>query len=77
MSAVINLRSIRHTMKRFKITYKDGQGSETQSCYMLGTNAEHAEMRFLDSLEEEGGNEGVEIISTCQVSVQDGIIKMA
>lgn len=63
-------------MKTFKIRYKDGQDSEIQTCIYRGHDAEHAEMRFLDSLEEEGGTKGVEIFSTCQVFIRDGIEKV-
>ena len=64
-------------MKRFKITYKEGQYSETQTCLMRGTNAEHAEERFFDSMEEEGGTQGLEILLTVQVVIKNGIVKMA
>ena len=64
-------------MKRFKITYRQGQHSETQTCLMNGYDAEHAEERFFDSMEEEGGTQGLEILSTVKIVVQDGIVKMA
>jgi hypothetical protein len=44
---------------------------------MNGYDAEHAEERFFDSMEEEGGTQGLEILSTVKIVVQDGIVKMA
>lgn len=63
-------------MKSFKIRYKEGPHSEILSTIYKGHDAEHAEERFLDSMEEEGGTEGLEIVSTCQISIQDGIEKV-
>lgn len=46
-------------MKLYCITYRDTPSSEQQTTTFRGHDAEHAENRFLDSLESEGGNEGV------------------
>jgi hypothetical protein len=63
-------------MKRYKITYKESRDSETQSCLMFGFNSKHAEERFIDSMEEEGGAQGLQILSVSQITVSNGITKL-
>ena len=55
-------------MKLFRITYRDTPSGEQQTTTFRGYDAEHAENRFLDSLESEGGNEGVivESVTLCR-----------
>lgn len=54
-------------MKLYCITYRDTPSSEQQTTTVHGYDAEHAENRFIDSLESEGGNEGVivESVTPC------------
>ena len=63
-------------MTRYKITYQESRGSETQSCIMFGFNSEHAETRFFDSMEEEGGTQGLQILSVSQVKITNGITQL-
>jgi hypothetical protein len=63
-------------MKRYKITYQESRDSETQSCLMFGFNSEHAESRFFDSMEEEGGTHGLQILSVSQITISNGITKL-
>ena len=63
-------------MKRYKITYRQSRDSETQSCLMFGFNAEHAEGRFIDSMEEEGGTQGLQVFSVSQITISNGITKL-
>jgi hypothetical protein len=44
---------------------------------MFGFNAEHAEERFFDSMEEEGGTQGLEVLSVSQVTIKNGITQLA
>jgi hypothetical protein len=64
-------------MKRYKITYRESRDSETQSCLMFGFDSEHAAERFFDSMEEEGGTQGLQILSVSQVTIKHGITKLA
>jgi hypothetical protein len=64
-------------MKRYKITYRESKDSETQSRLMFGFNSEHAEERFIDSMEEEGGTQGLQILSVSQITIKNGIAKLA
>jgi len=43
---------------------------------MFGFNAEHAESRFFDSMEEEGGTQGLQILSVSQITISNGITKL-
>jgi hypothetical protein len=52
-------------MKLYTITYSES--GETGTTPWHGLDAEHAENRFLDSLECQGGNEGVRILSVVEV----------
>ena len=53
-------------MKLFEITYTDSS-SETQKATFRGYNYEHAEERFLDSMDDEGGSDGVTVISVIPI----------
>jgi hypothetical protein len=50
-------------MKRYLITYRESRDSETQTCTFRGYDAGHAEERFVDSCAEEGGMQGLVIVS--------------
>lgn len=63
-------------MKRYKITYRQSRDCEVQSCIMFGFNSEHAESRFFDSMEEEGGTQGLEVLSVSQIKISNGITKL-
>lgn len=56
------------SMKPFLIRYKDGPEDEPQSAMFRGYDASHAEERFMDSMAEEGGIEGLRVLSvtSCQ-----------
>ena len=64
-------------MKRYRITYKESRGGETQETLFKGYDADHAIERFLDSCEEEGGSQGIEIVSAVQVEIKNGIVRLA
>lgn len=46
-------------MNRYKVTYRQSRDSETQTCTVRAYDAEHAEDKFFDSMDEEGGIEGL------------------
>lgn len=48
-------------MRRFLITYTDCD--ETRQGFWHGIDAEHAELRFWDSIDAFGGPEGIRILS--------------
>lgn len=50
-------------MKPYRITWRESSDDEPQSTVFHGFDAEHAEERFLDSFESEGGSAGVIIES--------------
>jgi len=53
---------------RYRITYTEGVGDyETFTAVISGNDAEHAEERFLDQMEREGGIEGVRIKTTIRL----------
>lgn len=62
-------------MKMFKITYRESRDSETQTCNYRGHDSEHAMERFWDSMIEEGGCSGLEILSA--VKVKNNITRLA
>lgn len=46
-------------MNRYKITYRYCRDDEAQTCTVRAYDAEHAEDKFFDSMEAEGGIEGL------------------
>ena len=57
-----------YTMKTFTITFTQSFNGEIETVDFRGFNAEHAEERFLDSLDEESGSQGVRILSVFKKS---------
>jgi hypothetical protein len=64
-------------MKKYKITYTQSRNGEHETTIYRGYDADHAVERFLDSMEEEGGSQGIEIVSVSQVIIKDGIVLLA
>lgn len=52
-------------MKRYKITYTDCDETQTWNCSAY--DADHAEEKFWDSCEAEGGPQGVRVISVSRI----------
>lgn len=51
-------------MKLYLITYTEGfQNVETQTAIFKGCDANHAEERFMESMADEGGIEGIRVLS--------------
>lgn len=51
-------------MKYYRIEYIEGGSyGELSSTVFRGYDADHAVERFMDSMGEEGGSEGIEIVS--------------
>ena len=49
-------------VKWYEVVYSDG-GTDLQTWMCLAHDHDHAEEKFLDSMEEEGGTQGVKVIS--------------
>lgn len=54
-------------MKPYIITYSEG--GETSQSQWSGFNADHAIERFMDTMSEEGGSEGVRVLSARCASI--------
>ena len=64
-------------MKQYAISYRQSKGGETETTYCKGYDADHATERFMDSMAEEGGIEGVEVLDVVRVATSDGITRLA
>ncbi len=54
-------------MRRFRITFRDSTAGEAQQATFRGHDPEHAEQRFWDSFDTEGGSEGVQLLSVVEI----------
>jgi hypothetical protein len=61
------------TMKRYQITYTDCGETQTWNCSAY--DAKHAEEKFWDSCENEGGSQGIRVISVSRVQPLEKRIK--
>tara|TARA_R110000868_G_scaffold407044_1_gene688103 strand:- start:272 stop:511 length:240 start_codon:yes stop_codon:yes gene_type:complete len=57
-------------MKWYEVTYTDGTPDQ-QTWMCKAFDAEHAEEKFMDSFEEEGGTQGVKVIAVVPRRVRD------
>lgn len=55
-------------MKRYQITYTDCD--ETQTWHCSAYDASHAEEKFWDSCEAEGGSQGIRVVSVKMMFVR-------
>lgn len=61
-------------MNRYLISYYEGKGGETQKTQVRGYDEDHALERFFDSMEEEGGTQGVNVLSIHKVQLVNGFL---
>ena len=54
-------------MKRFRIIYRESADSETQETTSRGYDSEHAGDRFLDQMNDEGGTQGLCVVSVTEI----------